>query len=212
MKWPSAWASKNPSSCGDSRPRLSSRAQLDSRELRSKLPPPIPHPAAHLSMRNSICRERKSSLVFHLPRSAHESSQRSPSERSSHADPLGSRRRQLVHGKGCALQAHQHIHRLRNRRTNLSNRFQARKPRRIYNISACFGKGLQSPYGVVEIRAAMQEVFRSGGQHEPRIVSRLRRCRDPLHRELEAVNRIFVDRRSHLQSILQPTRSSLPVE
>src|SRR5437660_7664129 len=131
-------------------------------------------------MRKSICCESESSPVFHFAGSAHECSKGGASHSSTHADPLYSDSSQFLDRKGSALQAHNDVDRPGNGLTHLADGFEARQPRRIKNICASVGKGLQAPYGIAEIGAAMEEVLGSCRQHEPTIVSGLCRRRGPL--------------------------------
>ena len=50
------------------------------------------------------------------------------------------------------------------------------KARRINNIGAGFGEGLQAADGVVEIWAAMKKILGSGGENEVGIVSCFSGC------------------------------------
>src|ERR1700741_4946294 len=146
--------------------------------LRFPLTLAICHEGFRLRVRKSICRESKSSFVFHFAGGSQESSQGGTGESSAHADSFDSSSSQFFHGKGRALQAHDHVDGFSNGRANLSDGFEARQPWRIQNIRAGLGKGLQSPYGVVEIGAAMKEVLGSCRQLELASVSRLGRRRD----------------------------------
>jgi hypothetical protein len=56
----------------------------------------------------------------------------------------------------------------------LSDGFEPRKPRRIQNISASLRKGLQSPYGLVEIGVAVKKGLGSCSQHQLAIAISLR--------------------------------------
>src|SRR6267378_4517399 len=114
----------------------------------TRLPLAIRHESFRLGMRNCICRESKSPFVLYFPRGSYECSQGGAGQSPAHADPLYSGSRQFFNGKRSTLQTHHDVDGLENRRTNLSDRFKAREPRRIQNVGASLSKGLQSPYGV----------------------------------------------------------------
>ena len=170
------------------------------------------HVATRLGMRNRVGGEGKRSSVFHLARSAYKGSKGCPGESTTHADPLDSGGSQLCDGKGGALQAHQDVDWPGNRRTNLSDHFKARQAGAYKTSAPASANACNRLYGVVEIGAAMKEVLGSRSQHELTIVSRLCRRGDPLHRELELIDRIVRDRLSHPRSIPRPGRSPPRVE